>query len=70
VWVVDRANMTVKQQQVRVGGAEGNDVVLTGGLSAGETIVVAGVHLLTPGQKVRLYAERVNTASNGTVAAR
>jgi len=70
VWVVDRANMTVKQQQVRVGGAEGNDVVLTGGLSAGETIVVAGVHVLTPGQKVRLYAERVNTASNGTVAAR
>jgi multidrug efflux pump subunit AcrA (membrane-fusion protein) len=70
VWVVDRANMTVKQQPVRVGGAEGNDVVLAGGLSPGDTIVVAGVHVLTPGQKVRFYAERVNTASNGTVAAR
>jgi RND family efflux transporter MFP subunit len=70
VWVVDRANMTVKQQAVRVGGAEGNDVVLAGGLSPGDTIVVAGVHVLTPGQKVRFYAERVNTASNGTVVAR
>jgi RND family efflux transporter MFP subunit len=27
VWVVDRASMTVKQQPVRVAGAEGNDVV-------------------------------------------
>ena len=70
VWVVDRANMTVKQQAVRVGGAEGNDVVLTGGLSPGETIVVAGVHVLSPGQKVRLYAERVNTASAGAMASR
>jgi RND family efflux transporter MFP subunit len=70
VWVVDRASMTVKQQKVRVAGAEGNDVVVTGGLSAGETVVIAGVHVLTPGQKVRLYAERLNTASNAAVASR
>ena len=68
VWVLDKASMTVKQQPVRVAGAEGNDVVLAGGLSAGETIVVAGVHVLTPGQKVRLYAERQSTAVNGAVA--
>lgn len=63
VWVLDRASMTVKQQPVRVAGAEGNEVVLAGGLNAGETVVVAGVHVLSPGQKVRLYAERLSTAS-------
>ena len=70
VWVVDRASMTVKQQPVRVAGAEGNDVVLAGGLAAGDTVVVAGVHVLSPGQKVRLYAERLSTAANEAVVAR
>jgi RND family efflux transporter MFP subunit len=64
VWVLDRDTMTVRQQPVRVAGAEGNDVVLADGLSPGQTVVVAGVHVLNPGQKVRLYAERVSTASN------
>jgi RND family efflux transporter MFP subunit len=68
VWVLDKTTMTVKQQPVRVAGAEGNEVVLAGGVAAGDTIVVAGVHVLQPGQKVRLYAERQNTAANGTVA--
>jgi RND family efflux transporter MFP subunit len=70
VWVLDKSSMTVKQQVVRVAGAEGNDVVLAGGVEAGATIVVAGVHVLTPGQKVRLYAERQTTAANGAVAVR
>jgi RND family efflux transporter MFP subunit len=69
VWVLDKTTMTIKQQPVRVAGAEGNDVVLAGGLSAGETVVVAGVHVLSPGQKVRLYAERIATASNGPTSA-
>ena len=58
VWVVDRASMTVQQQNVSVAGAEGNDVVLAAGLAPGQTVVVAGVHTLSPGQKVKLYAER------------
>jgi RND family efflux transporter MFP subunit len=70
VWVLDKSSMTVKQQVVRVAGAEGNDVVLAGGVEAGATIVVAGVHVLTPGQKVRLYSERQTTAANGAVAVR
>jgi membrane fusion protein, multidrug efflux system len=70
VWVLDKATMTVKQQPVKVAGAEGNDVVLAGGVNAGDTIVVvAGVHVLTPGQKVRLFAERQNTAVNGAAVA-
>jgi membrane fusion protein, multidrug efflux system len=68
VWVLDKATMTVKQQPVRVAGAEGNEVVLAGGVNAGDTIVVAGVHVLQPGQKVRLYAERQNSATNGASA--
>jgi multidrug efflux pump subunit AcrA (membrane-fusion protein) len=68
VWVVDRASMTVKQQPVRVAGAEGNDVVLAAGLAPGETVVIAGVHVLSPGQKVRLYAERAAGGANAAMA--
>jgi len=64
VWVLNRGTMTVQAQPVRVAGAEGNDVTLAEGVSAGQTIVVAGVHVLNPGQKVRLYTERLSTASN------
>ncbi len=55
VWVVDKASMTVKVQPVAVGGADGNVVVVASGLSPGQTVVTAGVHVLTAGQKVKLY---------------
>lgn len=55
VWVLDSASMTVKPVAVQVGGAEGNEVVIVGGLSAGQEVVVAGVHVLNPGQKVKRY---------------
>jgi len=55
VWVLDVATMTVKPQPVTVAGAEGNEVVISTGLSAGQEVVVAGVHVLTPGQKVSRY---------------
>jgi RND family efflux transporter MFP subunit len=55
VWVVDAASMTVKPVPVQVGGAEGNEVVIKGGLKAGQEVVVAGVHVLNPGQKVKRY---------------
>ncbi|MBY0367134.1 MAG: efflux RND transporter periplasmic adaptor subunit, partial [Burkholderiaceae bacterium] len=55
VWVVDGASMTVKPVPVQVGGADGNEAVIAGGLSAGQEVVVAGVHVLNPGQKVRRY---------------
>jgi multidrug efflux system membrane fusion protein len=57
VWVVDKGAMTVAAQPVQVGAAEGNDAVITGGLTAGAVVVTAGVHVLTPGQKVKFYAE-------------
>ncbi len=67
VWVLDKDSMTVKRQPVRVAGADGNEVVLAGGVNAGATVVVAGVHVLTDGQKVRLYGERAAAAAHAAV---
>jgi RND family efflux transporter MFP subunit len=55
VWVVDKTSMTVKVQPIVVAGAEGNTVVVASGLSPGQVVVTAGVHVLTPGQKVKWY---------------
>ena len=55
VWLLDSATMTVRAQAIQVAGAEGNLVVVAGGLSPGQQVVSAGVHVLTPGQKVTLY---------------
>lgn len=55
VWVLDPAQMTVSSQPVEVATADGNEVVIASGLQPGQQIVSAGVHVLTPGQKVSLY---------------
>ena len=57
VWVVDPATMAVQPRPIAVAGAEGNLAVVAGGLQPGQKVVTAGVHTLTPGQKVRWYAE-------------
>ena len=57
VWVLDRATMTLQPQPVQVAGADGNEAVIAAGLSAGQTVVTAGVHVLSPGQKVKLYVD-------------
>jgi multidrug efflux system membrane fusion protein len=58
VWVLDSASMTVKAQPVTVATADGNDAVITQGLVPGMQVVVAGVHVLSPGQKVTVYKEK------------
>ena len=55
VWVLDPGTMTVDMKGVQVGGAEGNQVVVVGGLAPGSEIVTAGVHVLTPGQRVARF---------------
>jgi RND family efflux transporter MFP subunit len=55
VWLLDRETMTVKLQPVAVSGADANSLIVAAGLSAGQTVVVAGVHTLSAGQKVKLY---------------
>jgi multidrug efflux pump subunit AcrA (membrane-fusion protein) len=55
VWVLDPASMTVQLNKVEIATADGNDVVVSSGLKPGMQVVVAGVHVLSPGQKVSLY---------------
>jgi RND family efflux transporter MFP subunit len=57
VWLLDKATMTVRPQTIQIAGADGNSVVVAGGLAPGQVVVTAGVHLLTAGQKVKLYVE-------------
>ncbi|RYX95970.1 MAG: efflux RND transporter periplasmic adaptor subunit [Comamonadaceae bacterium] len=67
VWVVDKASMTVRSQPVQVATADGNDAVIAAGLQPGMLVVSAGVHVLSPGQKVSIYPEKT-TASTATPA--
>lgn len=55
VWVLDPASMTVNLKPIQVATADGNEVVVASGLTPGMQVVTAGVHVLTPGQKVTLY---------------
>jgi RND family efflux transporter MFP subunit len=71
VWVLDTASMTVKLQPIEIATADGNDVVVAAGLQPGMQVVSAGVHVLSPGQKVSVYKEKkapalVNTAQDVT----
>jgi hypothetical protein len=56
VWVLDEATMTVNSQAVQLGPVDGNDVVVSSGLTPGQKVVSAGVHVLSPGQKVTVYS--------------
>lgn len=59
VWVLNPSSMTVVTRPVQIATADGNDVVIAAGLTPGEQVVVAGVHVLSPNQKVILYKENV-----------
>lgn len=73
VWVVDKSSMTVQTQPVQIAGADGNEAVVTSGVQPGQVVVTAGVHVLTPGQKVKFYVEpgarATAAASNGVPVA-
>lgn len=58
VWVLEAATMTVRLQPVQIATADGNDVVVAAGLQPGMQVVVAGVHVLSPGQKVTVYQQK------------
>jgi RND family efflux transporter MFP subunit len=55
VWVLDEASMKVNNQVVQLGPIDGNEVVIAAGLKPGQKVVSAGVHVLSPGQKVTVY---------------
>lgn len=54
VWVVE--NGAVRLVPVQVGGTSGNEVLLVGGVTPGQTVVTAGANLLKVGQKVKVLA--------------
>ena len=62
VWLLDTTSMTVKLQPIQIATADGNEVVVAGGLQPGMQVVSAGVHVLSPGQKVRIYKEKLPPA--------
>ncbi len=62
VWVLDRASMTVKSQPVQIATADGNEAVVASGLQPGTVVVAAGVHVLSPGQKVSIYQEKTSAS--------
>ncbi len=56
-WLLDKSTLTVRPRTIEVAGADANSVVVAAGLDPGQVVVTAGVHVLTAGQKVRLYVE-------------
>ena len=57
VWRVDQATMTVQPVPVAVAGADETSAVVSAGVAPGQKLVTAGVHVLTPGQKVKIYQD-------------
>ena len=69
VWVLDESAMTVRPQVIEVATADGNEVVVASGLTPGLRVVSAGVHVLSPGQKVTIYQSKVPLAQAGKAQA-
>ncbi|MDO8458310.1 MAG: efflux RND transporter periplasmic adaptor subunit [Burkholderiaceae bacterium] len=67
VWVLDKTSMTVKSQPIQIATADGNDAVIASGLQPGQLVVSAGVHVLSPGQKVTIYQEKASNSSLASV---
>jgi len=57
VWVLDPRTMTVNRQPVVTAEVSGNVVLVAAGLKSGQEVVIAGVHVLIPGQKVKRLVE-------------
>jgi multidrug efflux pump subunit AcrA (membrane-fusion protein) len=53
-WVVDKQTQRVAPREVTISSAQNDNVLVTGGLTGGETVVTAGVHMLQPNQHVLL----------------
>jgi RND family efflux transporter MFP subunit len=69
VWVLDEATMTVNSQAVQLGMVDGNEVVISSGLQPGQKVVSAGVHVLSPGQKVTVYSPDGKAPASAPAAA-
>ena len=57
VYVIDKATMTVKLTRVGVAGLEGDDVLISSGLKAGDEVVSAGAPYLREGSPVKVVTD-------------
>ena len=69
VWVLDKASMTLRSQPVEIATADGNEAVVAAGLQPGMLVVAAGVHVLSPGQKVSIYQSNMLVTQEGRAQA-
>jgi len=68
VWTVE--NGAVRLVPIRVAGTAGNDILIEGGITPGQTVVTGGVNLLKPGQKVKILGNEFNAKPDSTLAER
>ena len=68
VWVVESG--AVKLIPVQIGATTEQDVLIASGISAGQTIVTAGVNLLKVGQKVLILGQEVSAKKEVTGVAK
>jgi membrane fusion protein, multidrug efflux system len=57
VWVLDAASETVSPKPVEVAAYRASEVIISGGIAAGDVVVTAGIQSLRPGQRVRLLGQ-------------
>jgi RND family efflux transporter MFP subunit len=69
VWVVDARTSQVALRDVKLGSAQDDSVLVAGGLTGGETVVTAGVHMLHAGQKVKVVAAATAVSASAPAAA-
>lgn len=69
VWVVDEKSSRVALRQVNLGSPQDDSVLVLGGLQGGEIVVTAGVHMLQPGQRVKVPAVDAPASSGPTSGA-
>lgn len=60
VYLYDTESSTVRKQAVKTKGIQGNQMVVTQGITLGDILVVAGVPFLADGQKVKPLASSDN----------
>ena len=53
---------------MKLAGADGNEAVIASGLAPGQIVVTAGVHVLSPGQKVKFYVDPGMTPASAVPA--
>lgn len=59
VWRLDEDTMTARKTPVEVGALSGGKILITEGVSEGDTVITAGASFLEEGQKVRIITDEL-----------